>query len=559
MNNMMSPEMMQMAMDQMSKMTPEQMAQMQRQMGSFSPDMMQQSMQMFQNMTPDQRAQVQRQAQGITPEQRAAMTQQAGISHPEAQRLRAEGNNLHKAGSYKAASEKYEAALKEISGKDGEEASTLRKACRLNLSSCYLNIGKYKACVEHCSAVLRDDRGNSKALYRRGQAHMAEGSYGEAVKDLKGAVKHCSPGDRPVIQEKLQAAQEKAGSRIDDDDSDDDDSSIEDMPALSREQPTRIEEISTAPGTSSQQSGPAFGNGAIPRPTAEQMKEMSARMRENPDMMRQMFDMSPEQMQQMAAASGMAMPPGMTPEMMKQASEMFKNMPEAEIERLASVMGGSSGAGVPSSAAAMGAATGVNPTLQSPAATTNATAPDASTATTPAVPSFSASAAAAGSGEPAAADQLAQAAKMMQSNPGLMKQAMNMMQNLPPEQMAAMQQQAMGGRAGLGGMPSPEQMKGMESMLQDPAMMKNMQEMLSTMAPEDLSAMSRQAGFDLSPEQAEQMTKQLKKLTPGQMSAVLSMIKYAQMAKQAMVRHKMLIISVTILLLALFLQWLGYI
>lgn len=61
-------------------------------------------------------AQVQRQAQSISPEQRAAMSQQAGISHPEAQKLRAEGNQLHKAGSYKAASDKYEAALREISG-----------------------------------------------------------------------------------------------------------------------------------------------------------------------------------------------------------------------------------------------------------------------------------------------------------------------------------------------------------------------------------------------------------------------------------------------------------
>lgn len=69
-----------------------------------------------------------------------------------------------------------------LAGKDGEEAASLRKACRLNLSSCYLNIGRYKACVDNCSAVLKDDRHNSKALYRRGQAHMAEGSYQEAVK-----------------------------------------------------------------------------------------------------------------------------------------------------------------------------------------------------------------------------------------------------------------------------------------------------------------------------------------------------------------------------------------
>ena len=46
---------------------------------------------------------------------------------------------------------------------------------------------------------------------------------------------------------KLQAAQEKAGSRIDDD-SDDDDSSIEAEPALPRDQATHIEEIRCAGG-----------------------------------------------------------------------------------------------------------------------------------------------------------------------------------------------------------------------------------------------------------------------------------------------------------------------
>lgn len=60
--------------------------------------------------------QVQRQAASITPEQRAAMSQQAGIAHGDAQRLRAEGNQLHKAGSYSAASDKYESALREIAG-----------------------------------------------------------------------------------------------------------------------------------------------------------------------------------------------------------------------------------------------------------------------------------------------------------------------------------------------------------------------------------------------------------------------------------------------------------
>ena len=59
--------------------------------------------------------------------------------------------------------------------------------------------------------------------------------------------------------------------------------------------------------------------------------------------------------------------------------------------------------------------------------------------------------------------------------------------------------------------------------------------------------------------QAEQMTKQLQRLTPGQMSAMLSLIKYGQRAKQALITHKLLVLSVLALLFALFLRWLGFV
>ena len=41
----------------------------------------------------------------------------------------------------------------------------------------------------------------------------------------------------------------------------------------------------------------------------------------------------------------------------------------------------------------------------------------------------------------------------------------------------------------------------MEGVLNNPEMMKSMQEMMSNISPEDLSAMSKQAGLNITPEQ----------------------------------------------------------
>ena len=38
-------------------------------------------------------------------------------------------------------------------GQSGQEADQLRKLCRLNLSSCYLNMGRYNSCTTACTEV----------------------------------------------------------------------------------------------------------------------------------------------------------------------------------------------------------------------------------------------------------------------------------------------------------------------------------------------------------------------------------------------------------------------
>lgn len=154
------------------------------------------------------------------------------------------------AGRYTEAAEKYARARDNLEGMTNSQAVTLRRACVLNLSSCYLNNKKYRQCVDCCQEVLSgelvaaglgsthrawtasaaflpcphvtrqrqagmscatdnsaaevrhmrleslyacacllhaEDTQNLKALYRRGQAYAALHEYQEAEQDLTAA------------------------------------------------------------------------------------------------------------------------------------------------------------------------------------------------------------------------------------------------------------------------------------------------------------------------------------------------------------------------------------
>jgi hypothetical protein len=59
------------------------------------------------------------------------------------------------AGKYAEAAEKYARAKQNMAEVAGPESQALRKACTLNLGSCYLNMGRYQQCVTECQEVLR--------------------------------------------------------------------------------------------------------------------------------------------------------------------------------------------------------------------------------------------------------------------------------------------------------------------------------------------------------------------------------------------------------------------
>lgn len=71
--------------------------------------------------------------------------------------LKDEGNRLVAAGQYQEAATKYKRAksnLADMESAGNREARDLRRACSLNLSMCYLKLGRHQDCVDEASAVL---------------------------------------------------------------------------------------------------------------------------------------------------------------------------------------------------------------------------------------------------------------------------------------------------------------------------------------------------------------------------------------------------------------------
>jgi len=110
--------------------------------------------------------------------------------------LRDQGNALFKDGKFEEAARVYSAAAT-AAGPTGALADSARpdltslgvaekenaSLALLNRAACWLKVGKNEAAVTDCSAVLEVDGGNTKALYRRGQAYQSLGQLRLALVD----------------------------------------------------------------------------------------------------------------------------------------------------------------------------------------------------------------------------------------------------------------------------------------------------------------------------------------------------------------------------------------
>jgi FKBP-type peptidyl-prolyl cis-trans isomerase len=68
------------------------------------------------------------------------------------------------------------------------KAKELKGACELNKAACHLKLKDYSEAKKSCEAVLKDEKQNVKALYRRAQAECGLKNFMECIHDCKAVV-----------------------------------------------------------------------------------------------------------------------------------------------------------------------------------------------------------------------------------------------------------------------------------------------------------------------------------------------------------------------------------
>lgn len=101
------------------------------------------------------------------------------------------GAKLFSAKRFEMALEQYKKVGDAVTSKDTFEdalkgkANELAKAAELNKALCFLKVGDASNAASCCNTVLKDDKGNVKALFRRAKARHELADYLDAISDLK--------------------------------------------------------------------------------------------------------------------------------------------------------------------------------------------------------------------------------------------------------------------------------------------------------------------------------------------------------------------------------------
>ncbi|KAL8196081.1 hypothetical protein R6Q57_025081 [Mikania cordata] len=218
---MMDPEMIRIAQEQMSSMSPVELSRIQQQMMS-NPELMKMASDSMKNMKPEDLRRAAEQLKSIQPDQMAeigakmanatsedfaAMSCRVDAQINAAHMLKQKGNELHSRGMFNEALDTYLRAKNYLKDIPPSKGTTLLLACSLNVMSCYLKTSQFDECIKEGTEVLATDARNVKSLYRRGQAYKILGQLENAVSDLTKALEF-SPDDE-TIADVLRDAMEK--------------------------------------------------------------------------------------------------------------------------------------------------------------------------------------------------------------------------------------------------------------------------------------------------------------------------------------------------------------
>ena len=472
-----------------------QLAAMQRQAANMDPNQVQHAMNAMKQMNPEQKRQMEEMARNSDPDTLLRQAENATSKLPAevqhelngANRLKGEGNALHKERKYKEASEKYALAVENLQHLSNIEAENLKKSCHSNLASCSLFLEKWDDWVTHCNAVLAKDANNMKALYRRGQALVELRQYSKGIRDFELALGSASAEDSIAIREKLNAARQLVDTVNSQDEHEDLVSSvvveeIDEMTEVHVESKRgNVEEVVEEVTMHSERRTEVSNSG----PNHENIKLMKETLSKDPDALKNaakmMESMDPAALEEMMKNMPGA-PPGMKidSEQMKMAAKMMESMSPEDIERMTAM------------SAAMGAG------WQQPQG---------------------------------------QCTSSGGAAPGGNMDFSKMAGSTPPD---------------------------MINMMQDPAMLKNMQEMMKTMDPEVLSNMLKSSGVNLSPDQVQKMANQMGSLSEKQLQRLAQVTSIINASIMLYRKIRLWIknnfatfLALVVLLVALYLRWTG--
>eukprot|EP00899_Mesostigma_viride_P019857 jgi/Mesvir1/27873/Mv20060-RA.1 len=122
----------------------------------------------------------------------AASSAKAAVKPSPAEEAKEKGNVAFKAGNYAEAVQHYTKALRLGGGDSGVYLS--------NRAMAHLKLGNFKEAEEDCTAALKLDKRNVKALLRRGTTHVFQGHYPEGIADFQ-AVLRLEPTNRTALDE----------------------------------------------------------------------------------------------------------------------------------------------------------------------------------------------------------------------------------------------------------------------------------------------------------------------------------------------------------------------
>lgn len=584
-NGMMDPELLRIAQEQMSRMSPAELSRIQQQMMS-NPDLMRMASESMKNMRPEDLRQAAEQLKHTRPEDMAEIGEKMANASPEeiaalraradaqisyelsaAEMLKNQGNELHKQGKFKNASEKYLLAKKNLKGIPSAKGKTLLLACSLNLMSCYLKTRQYDECVKEGSEVLSYDAKNVKALYRRGQAYKELGQFDDAVSDLRNA-HEVSPDDE-TIADVLRDAEERLARE----------GSHQAPRGVVIEEITE-ETLTTSPATlqssstehSSKQ--PRESTGIAKSENEKKVADLRTNseclqaFKEDPEALRSfqnfissadpdtlaamsggkvgevspgMFKtassmiskMSPEELQKMVQLASSfqgenpytggfgtgPVPPNVTPDMLKTATDMMTKMPTEGLQKMfemaASIKGKDS---IPASTAVNGSRLDSDAEITYPTSQTSSITSEN-----------------VGLGETAS------------SSSSRFPNSMNAQSSFPPTSTADLQEQ-------------------MRNQMKDPAMRQMFASMMKNMSPEMMANMSEQFGMKLSREDAAKAQQAMSSLSPDDLDRMMRWVdkiqrgaEGAKKAKNWLLGKPGMILAICMLILAVILHRLGFI